>query len=76
VGCVLLVPLAENLFLAVPRHPLAEMTAAFAGASGGYSPNLLFGTVVFMLGWMVVLGLWIALGLPVAPGVPLSYTAG
>jgi aminobenzoyl-glutamate transport protein len=45
VGYVLLVPLAGTLFLAVRRHPLAGMAAAFAGVSGGYSANLLLGTV-------------------------------
>ena len=45
VGYVLLVPLAGTLFLAVGRHPLAGMAAAFAGVSGGYSANLLLGTV-------------------------------
>jgi aminobenzoyl-glutamate transport protein len=45
VGYVLLVPLAGTLFLAVRRHPLAGMAAAFAGVSGGYSANLLLGTI-------------------------------
>jgi aminobenzoyl-glutamate transport protein len=45
VGYVLLVPLAAVIFLAVGRHPLAGMAAAFAGVSGGYSANLLLGTV-------------------------------
>jgi len=33
-------------------------------------------TVVFMLGWMVLLGGWIVLGLPIGPGAPLAYPAG
>jgi aminobenzoyl-glutamate transport protein len=33
-------------------------------------------TVVFMLGWMVLMGAWIALGLPIGPGAPLTYPAG
>ena len=45
VGYVLLVPLAALVFLAVGRHPLAGIAAAFAGVSGGYSANLLLGTV-------------------------------
>jgi aminobenzoyl-glutamate transport protein len=45
VGYVLLVPLAAVIFLAVGRHPLAGLAAAFAGVSGGYSANLLLGTV-------------------------------
>jgi aminobenzoyl-glutamate transport protein len=44
-GYVLLVPLAAIIFQAVGRHPIAGMAAAFAGVSGGYSSNLLLGTV-------------------------------
>jgi aminobenzoyl-glutamate transport protein len=44
-GYVILVPLAGVIFLALGRHPLAGMAAAFAGVSGGYSANLLIGTV-------------------------------
>jgi aminobenzoyl-glutamate transport protein len=45
VGYVLLVPLGGVIFLAVGRHPVAGMAAAFAGVSGGYSANLLLGTI-------------------------------
>lgn len=45
VGYVLLVPLAAEIFLAAGRHPLVGLAAAFAGVSGGYSANLLLGTV-------------------------------
>lgn len=45
VGYVLLVPLGAIVFQTVGRHPLAGMAAAFAGVSGGYSANLLLGTV-------------------------------
>lgn len=45
IGYVLLVPLAAIIFLGVGRHPLAGLAAAFAGVSGGYSANLLLGTV-------------------------------
>jgi aminobenzoyl-glutamate transport protein len=45
IGYVLLVPLAGIIFLAVGRHPLAGIAAAFAGVSGGYSANLVLGTV-------------------------------
>lgn len=45
VGYVLLVPLGAIIFLAAGRHPIAGMAAAFAGVSGGYSANLLLGTV-------------------------------
>lgn len=44
-GYVVLVPLGGAIFLALGRHPLAGMAAAFAGVSGGYSANLLIGTV-------------------------------
>jgi len=45
VGYVLLVPLAAIIFMAVNRHPITGMAAAFAGVSGGYSANLLLGTI-------------------------------
>jgi len=45
VGYVLLIPLSGIIFLSVGRHPLAGMAAAFAGVSGGFSANLLLGTV-------------------------------
>ncbi len=45
IGYVLLVPLAASIFLAAGRHPIAGMAAAFAGVSGGYSANLLLGTI-------------------------------
>lgn len=44
-GYVVLVPLAAVVFYALGRHPIAGMAAAFAGVSGGYSANLLIGTV-------------------------------
>jgi aminobenzoyl-glutamate transport protein len=45
VGYVLLIPLGGIIFLAVGRHPIAGMAAAFAGVSGGFSANLVLGTV-------------------------------
>lgn len=45
VGYVLLVPLGGVIFLAVKRHPIVGMAAAFAGVSGGFSANLFIGTV-------------------------------
>jgi aminobenzoyl-glutamate transport protein len=45
IGYVLLVPLAAQIFLAAGRHPLIGLAAAFAGVSGGYSANLLLGTI-------------------------------
>ncbi|MXZ36668.1 MAG: AbgT family transporter [Holophagales bacterium] len=44
-GYVVLIPLAAVVFRAVGRHPLAGLAAAFAGVSGGYSANVLIGTV-------------------------------
>lgn len=43
IGYVVLIPLSAMLFLAVGRHPLAGLAAAFAGVSGGFSANLLLG---------------------------------
>lgn len=45
VGYVLLIPLAGVIFMAVGRHPIVGMAAAFAGVSGGFSANLVLGTV-------------------------------
>ncbi len=45
VGYVVLVPLGAMIFLAVGRNPIAGLAAAFAGVSGGYSANLLLGTI-------------------------------
>ncbi len=45
VGYVLLIPLSASIFLAAGRHPIAGLAAAFAGVSGGYSANLLLGTI-------------------------------
>lgn len=44
-GYVVLIPLAGVIFHSLGRHPLAGIAAAFAGVSGGYSANLLLGTV-------------------------------
>ncbi|MFM9080543.1 MAG: AbgT family transporter [Opitutaceae bacterium] len=49
VGYVLLTPLAAALYHAIGRHPLAGLAAAFAGVSGGYSANLLIGSVDVLL---------------------------
>jgi aminobenzoyl-glutamate transport protein len=45
VGYVVLVPMGGMIFLAVGRHPIVGIAAAFAGVSGGYSANLLLGTI-------------------------------
>lgn len=49
VGYVLLIPLAAALFHTLGRHPLVGLAAAFAGVSGGYSANLLVGSVDVLL---------------------------
>jgi aminobenzoyl-glutamate transport protein len=45
IGYVLLIPLAGVIFIAVNRHPIAGMAAAFSGVSGGFSANLFIGTI-------------------------------
>ena len=45
VGYVLLIPLAGIIFMAVGRHPVIGMAAAFAGVSGGFSANVALGTI-------------------------------
>ena len=45
IGYVLLIPLAGLIFQAAGRHPIVGMAAAFSGVSGGYSANLLIGTI-------------------------------
>jgi aminobenzoyl-glutamate transport protein len=49
VGYVLLIPLAAALYHALGRHPFIGLAAAFAGVSGGYSANLLVGSVDVLL---------------------------
>lgn len=44
-GYIVLIPLGAIVFLSFGRHPLAGMAAAFAGVSGGFSANLLMGTL-------------------------------
>lgn len=44
-GYVVLIPMAAMIFHSLGRHPLAGLAAAFAGVSGGYSANLLLGTI-------------------------------
>jgi len=45
IGYVLLIPLAGLMFQGAGRHPIVGMAAAFAGVSGGYSANLLLGSI-------------------------------
>ncbi|TVR87285.1 MAG: AbgT family transporter [Saprospirales bacterium] len=44
-GYVVLVPLAAVIFYSMGRHPLAGLACGFACVSGGYSANILIGTI-------------------------------
>ncbi len=44
-GYVVLIPLGAMIFRAYGKHPIAGLAAAFAGVSGGFSANLLVGTL-------------------------------
>ena len=46
---VVLIPLAGVLYAAAGRHPIAGITASFAGVSGGFSANLLPGQLDALL---------------------------
>lgn len=48
-GYVILIPLGALIFRAYGRHPMAGFAAAFAGVSGGFSANLLVGTLDALL---------------------------
>lgn len=45
VGYVLLVPLAGVIYHSVGRNPLVGLAAGFAGVSGGFSANLMLGSI-------------------------------
>ncbi len=49
VGYVVLIPLGAMVFRAYGRHPIAGLAAAFFGVSGGFSANLLVGSVDALL---------------------------
>ncbi len=49
-GYLVIIPLAGVIFHSLGRHPVAGMSAAFAGVSGGFSANLLIGTIDPLLG--------------------------
>ncbi|GAA4910229.1 AbgT family transporter [Nesterenkonia rhizosphaerae] len=53
-GYVVLPPLAAILFVALGRHPLAGIAAAFAGVSAGFSANLLLSGTDVMLGELTI----------------------
>ncbi len=44
-GYVVLIPLGAVIFLALGRHPIAGLAAAFSGVSGGFGANFLIGGV-------------------------------
>ncbi len=44
-GYVVVVPLGALIFASMGRHPVAGLAAAFAGVSGGFSANLILGTL-------------------------------
>lgn len=44
-GYVVVIPLGALIFASMGRHPVAGLAAAFAGVSGGFSANLLLGTL-------------------------------
>ncbi|HYC70482.1 MAG TPA: AbgT family transporter [Opitutaceae bacterium] len=70
VGYVLLTPLAAALYHALGRHPLLGLAAAFSGVSGGYSANLIVGSVDALLA-----GLSEAAARIVDPGYAVNVTA-
>ena len=44
-GYVVLIPLAAAMFLALGRHPMAGLAAAFSGVSGGFGANFVITSV-------------------------------
>lgn len=45
IGYILIIPLAGTIFHSLGRNPIAGMAAAFAGVSGGFSANIIIGTI-------------------------------
>lgn len=45
VGYIVVIPIAALMYMAYGRHPMVGLAAAFAGVSGGFSANLLIGTL-------------------------------
>ena len=60
IGYVVLIPLGAAIYYSLGRHPLAGLAAAFAGVSGGYSANLLLGTIDPLLAGLTAeaAGIW------------------
>lgn len=48
-GYIVLIPVGAMIFMNYGRHPLAGLAAAFAGVSGGFSANILIGTIDTLL---------------------------
>lgn len=55
-GYVVLIPLGAIIFLSMGRHPLAGLAAAFAGVSGGFSANVIFGPTDSLLAGLTTEG--------------------
>lgn len=70
IGYVVLVPIGAVVFMAYGRHPMAGLAAAFAGVSGGFSANLLIGTLDPMLAGISTEAAHMA-----APGYTVEATA-
>jgi aminobenzoyl-glutamate transport protein len=70
VGYVLFIPLGAAMFHAVGRHPLAGLAAAFAGVSGGFSANIVLGTIDALLA-----GITQAAAVVVRPGIQVNPAA-
>lgn len=70
VGYVLFIPLGAAIFHAVGRHPLAGLAAAFAGVSGGFSANIVLGTIDALLA-----GITQAAAAVVRPGILVNPAA-
>jgi aminobenzoyl-glutamate transport protein len=70
VGYVLFVPLGAAMFHAVGRHPLAGLAAAFAGVAGGFSANIVLGTIDALLS-----GITQAAAAVVRPGITVNPAA-
>lgn len=70
VGYVLFIPLGAAMFHAAGRHPLAGLAAAFAGVSGGFSANIVLGTIDVLLA-----GITQAAAVVVDPGAVIHATA-
>lgn len=55
-GYVVVIPLGAIIFISTGRHPMAGIAAAFFGVSGGFSANLLLGSIDPLLGGFSTIG--------------------